>query len=104
MHIAAKLFSKERDRTITASFFFDSQKCPPVPFDVGDELRLIGTQLQVWGVVHSLLEKTFDLDTLWCPCLYQMQLKLGNIAGVYSHYCSCADPFKVLNNTFPDSR
>ena len=48
MHIAAKLFSKERDRIITASFFFDSQKCPPVPFDVGDELRLIGTQLQAW--------------------------------------------------------
>ena len=48
MHIAATLFSKERDRTITASFFFDSQKCPPVPFDVGDELRLIGTQLQAW--------------------------------------------------------
>ena len=49
MHIAAKLFSKERDRIITASFFFDSQKCPLVPFGVGDELRLIGTHLQKWN-------------------------------------------------------
>jgi hypothetical protein len=49
MQITATLFSNERDRTITASFFFASQKCPVVPFGVGDELRLIGTHLQKWN-------------------------------------------------------
>ena len=27
--------------------------------------------------ICSLLEKTFNLDTLWCPCHYQMPLQLG---------------------------
>ena len=48
MHIAATLLSNERDRIIYASFFFDSQKCPHVPFGVGDDLRLIGTHLQMF--------------------------------------------------------
>jgi hypothetical protein len=49
MHIAATLLSNERDRIIYASFFFDSQKCPHVPFGVGDDLRLIGTHLQMFN-------------------------------------------------------
>jgi hypothetical protein len=103
MQITATLFSNERDRTITASFFFDSQKCPVVPFGVGDELRLIGTHLQKWNSSLQLTGKTSDLDTLWCPCLYQMQLKLGNMLLVNSQYCSSANIFQVLNDTFPNS-
>ena len=57
MQITATLFSNERDRTITASFFFDSQKCPVVPFGVGDELRLIGTHLQKWNSSLQLTGK-----------------------------------------------
>jgi hypothetical protein len=61
MQITATLFSNERDRTITASFFFDSQKCPLVPFGVGDELRLIGTHLQKWNGSLQLTGKNIRL-------------------------------------------
>ena len=47
MHLTATLLLDERDRTIKASFFFDPEKCPE-KFDVGENIRLIGTRLQMW--------------------------------------------------------
>ena len=47
IHIAATLYSNERDRVIDASFFFDPNKCPK-SLVVGEKVRLIGTRLQMW--------------------------------------------------------
>ena len=47
LHVAATLMSDERDRTIKASFFFDSKECPE-KFAVGKKVRLIGIRLQMW--------------------------------------------------------
>ena len=47
LHVAATLLSDERDRTIKASFFFDSKECPET-LAVGEKVRLIGTRLQMW--------------------------------------------------------
>ena len=46
-HVAATLLSDEGDRTIKASFFFDSKECPE-KLAVGEKLRLIGIRLQMW--------------------------------------------------------
>ena len=44
--------SNERDRSISASFFFDPEKCPKI-LAVGEKVRLIGTRLQLWnGELH----------------------------------------------------
>jgi hypothetical protein len=52
IHVAAQLMSNERDRSISASFFFDPEKCPKI-LAVGDKVRLIGTRLQMWkGGLH----------------------------------------------------
>ena len=45
MHVSATL--SDACRTIRAFFFFDSKEIPQQP-EVGDKLRLIGTQLQEW--------------------------------------------------------
>jgi hypothetical protein len=47
-HVAATLWSNERDRSINASFFFDPKKCPTI-LAVGTKVRLIGTRLQLWN-------------------------------------------------------
>jgi hypothetical protein len=47
-HVAATLTSNELDRSISASFFFDPEKCPKT-LAAGDKVRLIGTRLQMWN-------------------------------------------------------
>jgi hypothetical protein len=52
IHVAATLMSNERDRSISASFFFDPEKCPKI-LAGGEKVRLIGTRLQMWkGELH----------------------------------------------------
>jgi hypothetical protein len=47
IHVAALLMSNERDRSISASFFFDPEKCPK-NLAVGEKVRLVGARLQFW--------------------------------------------------------
>ena len=47
MHVAAKLYSSECNRTIKASFFFDPEYVPK-PCLAGEQIRLIGARLQLW--------------------------------------------------------
>lgn len=53
--------------------------------------------------IYSLLGKIFNLDTLRWPCLCQMQLKLGNMLLVNSHYFFYKNKFEMRNHTFPNS-
>ena len=48
LHVTATLLSNERDRRISASFFFDRSK-DPKSISVGEKVRLIGTRLQMWN-------------------------------------------------------
>jgi hypothetical protein len=47
IHVAALLMSNERDLSISASFFFDPEKCPK-NLAVGEKVRLVGARLQFW--------------------------------------------------------
>lgn len=47
MHVTATLYSNERDRTINASFFFDPEYISK-PHLAGEQIRMIGTRLQMW--------------------------------------------------------
>jgi hypothetical protein len=56
MHVAATLYSNERDRTINASFFFDTENFLK-PCLAGEQVRLIGTRLQLWNGCLQLTGK-----------------------------------------------
>ena len=89
MHIAATLISNERDRFINASFFFDFQKCPHVPFGVGDELRLIGTHLQMFNGSLQLTGKNIRFGH---SCV---SMSLSNAIEAWK-YCRRVQPLLFL--------
>jgi hypothetical protein len=63
MHLAATLMSAERDRTIKASFFLDTKKCPKT-IGVGDKVLLFGVQLQIWRGYLQLSGKNFHVESV----------------------------------------
>ena len=61
MHVNATLCSNERDCfTINASFFFDPEYLPK-PCHAGEQIRLIGTRLQLWNGCLQLTGKNIRL-------------------------------------------
>ena len=63
MHLAATLMSAERDRTIKASFFFDTKECPKT-LGVGDHILLLGVQLQMWKGYLQLSGKNIHVENV----------------------------------------
>ena len=78
IHIAATLYSNERDRVIDASFFFDPNKCPK-SLVVGEKVRLIGTRLQRWNGEMQLTGKNIQFGQ---SCVF---MSLTDAIGAWEH-------------------
>jgi hypothetical protein len=59
LHVQATLLSNERESRIEASFFFDSNHVPKA-IRPGDNVRLIGTRLQIWNDCPQLAGKNIQ--------------------------------------------
>ena len=89
MHVSATLYSNERDRDIRASLFFDAENIPK-QCRAGENIRLIGTRLQLWRGCLQLTGKNVRFGH---PLV---SMSLSNAIEAWK-YVTGVQPFLFLN-------
>jgi hypothetical protein len=92
IHVAALLMSNERDLSISASFFFDPEKCPK-NLAVGEKVRLVGARLQFWKGELQLTGKNIRFGH---SCV---SMSLSNAIEAWK-YCRRVQPLLFLRRPF----